>query len=213
MKAKLSATPKSFREALEIVQGNSVVKLGPNTVLESFTDGARIDLIAVRFYDTQIVKFWADGRVALSTGGHRTVTTANRINEFITGKVYQKGNVWYFVRHRGELGFDWDNPVEFSEGLLAVNPGAEFARRIPESTIVQRGETVNWQNIHATKRTFRTLAIGDTFDFIDESKPEYNSFYRRCVKVSPRKYQAIDEPKTVYTVGSVSARVYHVVEK
>ena len=33
-----------------------------------------------------------DGRVALLTGGYRTVTTKDRINQFISGRVYQKGS-------------------------------------------------------------------------------------------------------------------------
>lgn len=66
------------------------------------------------------------------------------------------------------------------------------------------------QNIHPTKRTFADLAIGDTFDFVNLSQPMLNSFYRRCIKTSTRKYQAVDEPKNAYRVGSVKARVYHV---
>lgn len=70
--------------------------------------------------------------------------------------------------------------------------------------------TQNLPNIHTTKRTFARLAIGDTFDFINMAQPMMNSFYRRCIKISVRKYQAIHAPRTVYSVGSVSARVYHV---
>lgn len=53
-------------------------------------------------------------------------------------------------------------------------------------------QTQNLLNIHATKRCFRDLATGDTFDFVNMSQPMMNSFYRRCVKISTRKYQAID---------------------
>ena len=66
------------------------------------------------------------------------------------------------------------------------------------------------QNVRADKKEFRQLAIGDTFDFVNMSQPMMNSFYRRCIKISARKYQAIEDPKDVYTVGSISARVYHV---
>jgi hypothetical protein len=73
-------------------------------------------------------------------------------------------------------------------------------------------ETMNLPNVHRTKRTFSDLAIGDTFDFINMSQPTMNSFYRRCVKISARRYQHIEEPKTVYNIGSIPARVYHVEE-
>ena len=35
---------------------------------------------------------------------------------------------------------------------------------------------------------FRDLEIGDEFDFIDHKHPAFNSFFDRCVKVSPKKY-------------------------
>ena len=68
------------------------------------------------------------------------------------------------------------------------------------------------QNIRADKKTFAQLSIGDTFDFIDMSRPMFNSFYRRCVKTSTRKYETIDAPVMQCRVGSVSARVYHVAD-
>ena len=69
------------------------------------------------------------------------------------------------------------------------------------------------QNIRADKKTFAQLSIGDTFDFINMSQPMFNSFYRRCVKTSTRKYETIDAPVMQCRVGSVSARVYHVADK
>ena len=66
------------------------------------------------------------------------------------------------------------------------------------------------QNVRADKREFRALAIGDTFDFINMDQPMMSSFYRRCEKISARKYRALDEPTDVYTVGSISTRVHHV---
>jgi hypothetical protein len=66
------------------------------------------------------------------------------------------------------------------------------------------------QNVRTDKKEFRALSIGDTFDFVNMDRPMMNSFYRRCVKTSARKYQTIDEPKDTYSVGSINARVYHV---
>jgi hypothetical protein len=53
---------------------------------------------------------------------------------------------------------------------------------------------------------FRDLHIGDTFDFIGPDNM-LNSFYRRCVKTGPRSYACENGGR--YTVGSVSAAVYH----
>lgn len=55
---------------------------------------------------------------------------------------------------------------------------------------------------------FREISIGDTFDFI--SGTHYDSFFRRCEKISPRKYK--DAQGNVYRVGSIHCKVYHVKE-
>ncbi len=50
----------------------------------------------IRLHDTQIVKFWVDGRITLHTGGYRTVTTKERINQFVSGRLYQRDYAWYY---------------------------------------------------------------------------------------------------------------------
>lgn len=101
----------------------------------------------------------------------------------------------------------------FSIGTKFVIELRDYPLPLIEREVLKMSEqTQNLLNIHATKRCFRDLATGDTFDFVNMSKPMMNSFYRRCVKISVRKYQAITEPKTVYCVGSINARVYHVAE-
>jgi len=117
--AKLKAVPKSYAEAAEYLAGRDSVKLGNNTWLVYMDDHANPELsqIGVRLHNTYIVRFYQDGRVSLHTGGYRTVTTKDRINQFIKGRVYQQALVWYFVRNRGELGIDWANPTKFTEGI------------------------------------------------------------------------------------------------
>lgn len=51
---------------------------------------------------------------------------------------------------------------------------------------------------------FKDLEIGETFDWIGGIYP---SFFKRCVKISPRKYR--DSDGTEYQVGSIFALVYH----
>lgn len=58
------------------------------------------------------------------------------------------------------------------------------------------------------KSTFKNLSIGDSFDFINDLTPGYNSFFKRCTKISARKYK--DETGTVYQVGSTKTAVYHI---
>ena len=120
--AKLKATPKNFEQALRFIldfKGKLSIRIGNNTYLEYHTGYGTgyTESITVRLHTTNIVTFWPSGRTTLCTGGHRTVTTKERINHFISGRVYQKAHQWYYVRNRGELGIDWGKPVEFTEGI------------------------------------------------------------------------------------------------
>lgn len=56
---------------------------------------------------------------------------------------------------------------------------------------------------------FRDLAIGQQFDFeFDFVSPNgYNSFFKRCIKISPRKYR--DEQGITYQVSSINCIVYN----
>jgi len=113
--AKLKATPRSYAEAAEYLRGRDSVKLGNNTWLERLN---RDQQIAVRLHSTYIVRFYQTGRVTLHTGGWYRVTTKDRMNRFIKGKVFQKDHQWYYDypltesnRHAGLLR------VIFSEGM------------------------------------------------------------------------------------------------
>lgn len=59
-----------------------------------------------------------------------------------------------------------------------------------------------------TPTRFCDLAIGQAFDWIDDSRPGSNSFFKRCVRVSARCYQ--DEDQHIHRVGSVKVKVHHV---
>jgi hypothetical protein len=95
--AKLKATPKNFAEAVEVLQDRISMRLGNNTYLEVSDPDPLRGFIGVRLHNTYIVKFWPDGQVTLHTGGYHTVTTKDRLNEFIAGRVYQKAHQWYYV--------------------------------------------------------------------------------------------------------------------
>lgn len=53
----------------------------------------------------------------MRTGGWRTVTTKDRINQLITGRVYQKDYQWYYVGHEPDGSLAWDHPEAFVEGM------------------------------------------------------------------------------------------------
>lgn len=122
--AKLKATPKSYAAALRVLGGKQSIRLGNNTYLEHITHdytrtGDFIDapVIGVRLHQTYIVRFYASGQVTLHTGGWQTVTTKDRLNEFITSHIYQKNHNWYVVGPDASGAYDWDNPQDFTEGF------------------------------------------------------------------------------------------------
>jgi hypothetical protein len=111
--AKLKATPKNYAAAAEVLAGRDSVRLGNNTYLERLNG---LQFIGVRLHNTYVVRFHENGQITLHTGGYRTATTKDRINEFITGRVYQKNHEWYYVGHNTEGALDWDHPDDFTEG-------------------------------------------------------------------------------------------------
>lgn len=112
--AKLKATPKNLAAAIEVLAGRESVRLGNNTYLENLPG---LQFIGVRLHNTYIVRFHYNGQITLHSGGWRTVTTKDRINEFISGRVYQKRGVWFYQGARE----GWHIPaVEFEEGMEAA---------------------------------------------------------------------------------------------
>lgn len=114
--AHLKHTPKTYESAAEVLQGRDSIKLGNNTWLERIDSG--IDTaIAVRLHNTYIVRFQRNGEVTLHTGGYRTVTTKERLNQFTSKRIYQKNHQWFVVGHTPGGYLDWTYPQPFVEGI------------------------------------------------------------------------------------------------
>lgn len=63
--------------------------------------------LIVTYHKTQVVRRQIDGAIVLNSGGWRTVTTKNRMNQtsnqyYLGYSVYQKSGEW-FVNWRGEV--------------------------------------------------------------------------------------------------------------
>ena len=123
--AKLKATPKSFAEAIAVLSGKDECRLGNNTYLHvvKFAQTGPsalygIECIAVRLHNTDIVKFYSDGSTVLYSGGYRTVTTKERINHFIKGRIFQEKGQWKVVPTLDVFGYLATNtPLDFNEGF------------------------------------------------------------------------------------------------
>lgn len=66
--------------------------------------------IAVRYHATDVVRIYPDGVYILNSGGYRTRTTKNRINEFSPARIYQHDFEWYLA----------PSDIPFYDGMAAM---------------------------------------------------------------------------------------------
>lgn len=57
---------------------------------------------------------------------------------------------------------------------------------------------------------FYKVAVGQSFNFVNDYHLRLTSFYLRCTKISSRKYK--DERGTIHQVGTIYTLVHHVVK-
>jgi hypothetical protein len=65
--------------------------------------------LTVKLYATDILQI-KSGKIILSSGGYKTVTTKARINQFFSGKVYQKNGNWF-------IDYGDKKAIEFFDGI------------------------------------------------------------------------------------------------
>jgi hypothetical protein len=110
----------------------SKVKLIGNNTCQYETD----DEIIVRHFDTDVLKFKAEGpyEIEFNTGGHRTVTTKRRLNGCQTYvRIDSKNRVWYATDRRT------NETVVFADGMR-WHPvdGFKGAGKVPDKKLVKR---------------------------------------------------------------------------
>lgn len=97
-------------EGVEDVQFSKII--AHNTIKYKKTDD---DKIYIRFYDTDIIIFYRH-YIVLNSGGYKTVTLKNRINEFQdVCTIYQIRDRW-FVKITKETIFFYDGMKISNEG-------------------------------------------------------------------------------------------------
>lgn len=118
-------------------QGRDYAKLWHNVYLEPRFYDDTPGAIAVRYYQTDIVTFYPDGRIELRCGGWQTVTTKQNINAFSPFTIYQEKGVWYVNtsadfsavnKFKGPKGTLPPGIMEFKDGMILDTP--EWARKL-----------------------------------------------------------------------------------
>ena len=113
--------PTSYAEALAALKGKDYRKLCNNTVAVSVPKfHAEEHYIGIKLHNTFVVKFYADGRIELDSGGWQTVTTKARLNACLPAgyRVYSQGSrrncIWGLYR--------WGQLVrDFADGMTLVS--------------------------------------------------------------------------------------------
>lgn len=85
---------------------NTYIRIGPYFVPTSernLCDPERIEVIYVRYHNSDIVRLHPNGRIYATDDGWKTYSTKERINYF--GPVWQKNFEWYYTNpETGEPG-------------------------------------------------------------------------------------------------------------
>src|SRR5208337_4674554 len=110
---------KSYQEAMERLGKRSSRKLENHTYLIHYHENPHY--IGVRLHQTDVVKYWPDGRIELNSGGWRTVTTKDRINTYAPVNLWTDKGIWY-------IGKNWQRPAQgyFKDGMI-INPDGSFS--------------------------------------------------------------------------------------
>ena len=109
-------------QIMEGVEAKESKIVGNNTVEYIRPDGTKV----IRFHHTDILEFPAPEEVVFNTGGWKTVTTKQRMNEFQNlATIIQHKGLWYITTHKDI--FDPNNYTPYFDGIkirgsLVVNP-------------------------------------------------------------------------------------------
>ena len=106
----MKITKKNIKDVFKFKKtGKKISKIiGNNTLEVTYADNHK----AIRLHDTDIISY-IDDDIILDSGGWQTVTTKNRINQYLPDyQVYQKNFDWFVIKVN-----DWDNPKPFKDGM------------------------------------------------------------------------------------------------
>ena len=116
--ARLKADIRDYASAKKFLGTPLDRPLGHNTRVSLTTAGLWEGSIAVWLHQTAIVRFYADGKVRLDSGGWQTVTTADRIRQTLPVGFYLEVDrgIWFIVDHRPDR-FP-EREARFVDGML-----------------------------------------------------------------------------------------------
>lgn len=117
-------------------------KLANNTYLKRRTWGKTA--IAVQLHSTDVITFYEDGRIEVSTGGWNTVTTRGRINDYLDKPwhVYGERGATILSNYRWYAGQDGEYKREGSIEVVLDN----FAMILPNGKVNGGGDAEEYRD-------------------------------------------------------------------
>jgi hypothetical protein len=140
IKARLGGPINSYSEARALLNGKDRRKLCNNTYLverarASDTPGITETAVAVRLHQTDILTYWGDGSIEVSTGGWNTNTTKSHLNAYLprgvrVGSYREKGvsKLWLirgWKKYTNQRGNERFRPIGaiFEDGMIINRRG------------------------------------------------------------------------------------------
>lgn len=94
-------SPMDYKSVIEKLNGRESKKVMHNTYLQWRTEesstGERGRAVALKYHNTDVITWHADGRIVVDVDGWQTPTTKLRLNEFLPAgfRAYSDRGVWY----------------------------------------------------------------------------------------------------------------------
>lgn len=121
-----TATLLTYDAAIDLLGTKPTKKIDNNTTIRKVGDS-----IAVRLHNTDVIVIRKDGNYVLNSGGWRTVTTKDRINNYSPAYVHQYKRKWYLYDRSTGI----NNP--FVDGMvIGANGSLVESERVPDINVI-----------------------------------------------------------------------------
>lgn len=111
---------------------------GAHQVIDPVTNADNTCII-IRQHNTDIITYYQDGTVRLNSGGWRTLTTKDRLNQLTRACISQEKGIWYVATKLGPTyppltQQDWRaSRVLFEDGMLVDAQGVPLHQPLPQA--------------------------------------------------------------------------------
>ena len=105
-----------YTDCINLLGSKKSKRLSKNTIIE--INDNNYNTVYVILHHSMIVSLHSDGRINISDGGIRSITTKKRINQFLEAnrvgyKVIQENNKWFIWKYESTESFNFNGMAFF----------------------------------------------------------------------------------------------------